>query len=65
MCKMPEEFAADAHGMGQEGAVADIARWLDLRAAHRAGAARAEALAVADLLRTGDWLSELEELSKS
>ncbi len=66
MCRMPglEFDAATAHGMGQEGAIADIARWLDLRATHRVGLARAEDLAVADLLRTGDWLSELEELSK-
>lgn len=58
------EIAVEAHGKGQESAVADIARWLDLRATHRARPERAEDLAVSDMLRSGDWLKELEELSK-
>ncbi len=58
------DLITDAHGKGQEGAVADIARWLDLRATHRARQERAEDIALADMLRTGDWLTELEELSK-
>ncbi len=41
-----------------------ISRWLDLRAGLRVGAGRAENMAIADLLRTGDWLEELEELSQ-
>ncbi len=76
MCRLPTQdrtpcsdedhvdIMAEAHGMGQQEAVAAIAGWLDLRATHRPGAARAEDLAVADLLRSGDWLKELEELSR-
>jgi hypothetical protein len=50
--------------MGQESAVSTFAHWMDVRASHRAGAGRAECLAIADLLRTGEWLEELKELEK-
>lgn len=45
--------------------VAAVAHWMELRATHRPGASRAEDLAAADMLRSGDWEQEAADLQQA